>query len=204
MLHWRKNYKTFLIVSLLIHVVLAEILHQFYHPEDHFHSVFSHTISARLQVNSVVKAPQVKHIPQRTLPMPAKKETPVVPQENAQTKPTEDVAATEATEGAPESAAIETAKNKYFRQVTQAIYRKKHYPRQAYSLNQEGMVIVRLKLDKKGKILDLEVLEKAPFRSLTEASLETIKSISRFPPIPEELGMSEITFRIPIEYKINL
>lgn len=203
MLRLGKSYKTFLIVSFLLHVLAAEILHQFYHPEDHFHSVFSHTISARILLESNVKPPAVKHVPQRTLPLPARpkvEETVVdnkVPEESAHTEST-------SSDSATMTAAQESAKNKYFRQVTQAIYRKKHYPRQAYALNQEGLVLVRLRLDKKGKILELDVLEKAPYKTLTEASLETIRSISKFPPIPEELGMDEITFRIPIEYKINL
>jgi len=98
----------------------------------------------------------------------------------------------------------DTAKSKYFSLVAQTINRNKRYPRQAYSLNQEGKVVVRLKLDKNGKMLDLKVLEKAPFKSLTNATIETINSIKKFPVIPNELGVEEITFRIPIEYKIEM
>lgn len=101
-------------------------------------------------------------------------------------------------------AAVESAKSRYFSLIAQTIYKNKRYPRQAYSLNQEGKVVVRLKLNKDGEILDLEVLEKGPFKSLTNATLDTIKKIKRFPQIPNELGVGEITFRIPIEYKIQM
>ena len=101
-------------------------------------------------------------------------------------------------------ATIESAKNRYFSLIAQTIYKNKRYPRQAYSLNQEGKVVVRLRLDKDGEILDLEVLDKGPFKSLTNATLDTINKIKRFPEIPDELGVAEITFRIPIEYKIQM
>lgn len=110
----------------------------------------------------------------------------------------------ESGEGFGSTPGAETVKNKYFSLIAQTIYKNKRYPRQAYSLNQEGKVVVRLRLDKSGKILDVQVLEKAPFKSLTNASVETIKSIKKFPPIPEELKVEEITFRIPIEYKIQM
>jgi TonB family protein len=107
-------------------------------------------------------------------------------------------------EGYGSVAGIETAKSKYFSQVAQTLNKNKRYPRQAYSLNQEGTVVVRLRLNKQGKVLDVKVIEKAPFKSLTNASLEAINSIKKFPVIPEELGLEEITFNIPIEYKIQM
>lgn len=99
---------------------------------------------------------------------------------------------------------LETARNKYSSLLAQTINKNKRYPRQAYSLNQEGTVVIRLKLDKQGKVLDLTVLEKAPFKSLTNATVEAIESIKIFPPIPDELGVDEVTYRIPIEYKIQM
>jgi protein TonB len=150
-------------------------------------------------MSNVAKLPRLKTKSSKLMTSPA------APQEaSTSEKNKEDLIPTDAPQAAPHSEIIETAKHNYLRQVTQAIYRKKHYPRQAWALNQEGSVLVKLRLNKKGKILGLEVLEKAPFKTLTEASLETIKSITKFPPIPDELGMEEITFRIPIEYKINI
>ena len=110
----------------------------------------------------------------------------------------------ESGEGFGSGSGAESAKNKYFSLIAQTIYKNKRYPRQAYSLNQEGKVVVRLKLAKNGKILDLEVLEQATYKSLTNATIETIKSINKFPAIPEELKVDDITFRIPIEYKIQM
>ncbi len=108
------------------------------------------------------------------------------------------------TEGVLSGAEVADVKYKYFSEIAHTIHRHKQYPRKAYSLNQEGTVVVRLKLGKEGNILDLMVVEACPFESLNHATLDTISSIERFPPIPKELGLEEMTFRIPIEYKINL
>jgi protein TonB len=99
---------------------------------------------------------------------------------------------------------INSARSRYYSLIAQAIYRNKRYPRQAYLLNQEGRVVVKLKINKLGKILDVSIVEKSTFKTLTDASLQTIKSINRFPPIPDELGTTEMTFKIPIEYKIEI
>lgn len=101
------------------------------------------------------------------------------------------------------SSEVSNAKTTYFALITQIIYRHKRYPRLAYSLNQEGLVVISLKLNKDGEILDLSVIKEAPYKILNQASLDTISAIHRFPPIPDELG-AELTLRIPIEYKIRL
>jgi TonB family protein len=98
---------------------------------------------------------------------------------------------------------VSKVKYKYFSDIVHTIHQHKQYPRKAYSLNQEGTVVVRLKLGKEGNIIDLMVLEPCPFKSLNHATLDTITSIEKFPPIPKELGTDEMVFRIPIEYKIN-
>ena len=102
------------------------------------------------------------------------------------------------------SAEIETAKNKYLRLVTQSINKIKRYPRKAQALNQEGTVLVSLKLDINGKVLDLKVLKESRFVSLTDATIEAIKSVEKFPIIPTEMNLNEITLIIPVEYVIQM
>ena len=99
---------------------------------------------------------------------------------------------------------LESSKKSYFDLIAQLIFKNKRYPRLAYSLGQEGLVVIKLKLNKDGEILDLSLLEECRFKILNEASLDTISAIHRFPPIPNEIGLSELTLRIPIEYKIKM
>lgn len=159
----------------------------------------SFSLGQREQMN------EIQMVKERKIPTPkvSAKRPEVFP---APTKQVESAPVEQVTESTGFGSAVvtENAKNRYFSVIAQTIYKNKRYPRQAYSLNQEGKVVVRLKLDKAGQILDLQVLEKGPFKSLTNATLDTIKKINRFPQIPDELGVSEITFRIPIEYKIQM
>jgi protein TonB len=101
-------------------------------------------------------------------------------------------------------ARVQDLKQKYFSEITHEIHKHKYYPRRAYTLNQEGLVLVALKLGKKGNILDLFLVEECPFESLNHAALDTISGIGKFPPIPDELGMNELTLKIPVEYKIKM
>jgi TonB family protein len=95
-------------------------------------------------------------------------------------------------------------KQKYFNEISHQIHKHKYYPRRAYTLNQEGLVLVSLKLGKNGNILDLFLIEECPFDSLNHAALDTISGIQKFPAIPDELGLNELTLKIPVEYKIKM
>jgi TonB family protein len=99
---------------------------------------------------------------------------------------------------------INSVRAKYGSMIAKLINDKKRYPRTAKAFGQEGMVKVKLKLDKLGNILELDIIEKSPHESLAKASLETIKSVNKFPAIPNELGVEEISLNIPINYTLQM
>lgn len=94
-------------------------------------------------------------------------------------------------------------KIRYRGEIYQLVNSKKVYPRKARALQQEGTVVAKLKLSKDGKLLNLEIVEEAKFKILTKATLDAIKSIKKFPEIPSEMGLNEITINIPFEYEIR-
>lgn len=87
--------------------------------------------------------------------------------------------------------------------VHQLVNSKKKYPRKARALQQEGTVVAKIKLSKDGKLLDVEIVESSSYKILAQATLEAIKSIKKFPEIPTEMGVDEITFNVPFEYEIT-
>lgn len=93
-------------------------------------------------------------------------------------------------------------KIKYRGQIYQLVNSKKIYPRKARALQQEGTVVAKLILSKTGKLIKVELVEKSSYKSLAEATLSAIKGIKKFPEIPSELGLEEITINIPFEYQI--
>lgn len=94
-------------------------------------------------------------------------------------------------------------KIKYRGMVRQLVESRKKYPRKAVALQQEGVVIARIKLSKDGKLLNVEIVESSSYKILAEATLEAIKGIKKFPEIPAELGLTEMTFRLPLKYAIR-
>ncbi len=89
---------------------------------------------------------------------------------------------------------------RYRGMVRELVNSKKHYPRKARSLNQEGVVVAKIKLNKAGKLLQAEIVKGSAFEILDEATMSAIRDVDQFPAIPNELGLDEITFNIPFEY----
>lgn len=100
-------------------------------------------------------------------------------------------------------AGFDDPKIRYRGMVYQLVNSKKKYPRKARSLQQEGTVVVKIKLSKSGKLLKVEIVESSSYSILKEATLDAIKDIDKFPEIPNELGLDEITFSLPFEYELT-
>lgn len=94
-------------------------------------------------------------------------------------------------------------KIKYRGLIHQLVNSKKVYPRKARALQQEGTVLAQIKLSKDGKLLKVDILESSSYKILAKATVDAIKGIKKFPKIPKELGLEEITINIPFEYEIT-
>lgn len=100
-------------------------------------------------------------------------------------------------------AGFDDPKIRYRGTVRELANSMKKYPRKAYSLHQEGTVMAKLRLSKSGKLLSVEIVDPSSYKVLADATLEAIKAIEKFPEIPNELGLEEITFNLPFEYEIE-
>ena len=94
-------------------------------------------------------------------------------------------------------------KIKYRGLIHQLVNSKKVYPRKARALQQEGTVVAKIKLSKDGKLLKVDIVESSAYKILAKATVDAIKGIKKFPAIPKELGLEEITINIPFEYEIT-
>lgn len=104
--------------------------------------------------------------------------------------------------GSPDG--VNTPQARYNTLLSSIINKHKHYPRMARALHQEGRVLIQVTLDKDGNLLNLEIIEKASFDTLTKAAVETIRNVGKFPPLPSELGKDVLTFKVPVDYKITI
>jgi TonB family protein len=90
---------------------------------------------------------------------------------------------------------------KYVGVIHKLVSNKKRYPVIAQRLRQQGVVVLKVKLNKAGQLLNVEVVEPSKYKSLTDASVDAIKNIPQFPAIPNEIKMDEISFNIPFDYR---
>jgi TonB family protein len=87
--------------------------------------------------------------------------------------------------------------------IWQRVAKVKYYPRMARKRGFEGNPVVAFTLGKKGDLVDLKIIEASNYDLLNEAALETIRRGIPYPPIPEPLGKSSISFNLPISYVLE-
>ncbi|MDQ7838755.1 MAG: energy transducer TonB [Thermodesulfobacteriota bacterium] len=78
----------------------------------------------------------------------------------------------------------------------------KEYPLWAQRNNREGTVGLHFVICRDGKVEDLRVARSSGFSILDEAAERTVRRISRFPSIPEELAMNRLSLDVPLVFKL--
>jgi len=91
----------------------------------------------------------------------------------------------------------------YSSQILASTNRNVVYPRRAESRNQTGKVVVSLTVNRKGEILNKEVIESSGHRLLDKASLKAIDRVGTFPAMPEILPRDEFTTQVPITFVLK-
>ena len=76
------------------------------------------------------------------------------------------------------------------------------YPREAEDLGLEGLVTLRVSIDRSGQLLGMRVQGPCPHTMLCDAALRTVRESVPFPPPPAELGGS-IAVDVPFQYRLE-
>ncbi len=180
-----------IVFSTMLHGALLFIGYQINLPENTVHQFSLNLSQVSQEIKKIVPLNKFKKLVENRSEIPRQETVKAVPDQSLLTP-------------AISEAKVIDIKQKYFNEISHQIHKHKYYPRRAYTLNQEGLVLVSLKLGKNGNILDLFLVEECPFDSLNHAALDTISGIRKFPAIPDELGLNELTLKIPVEYKIKM
>lgn len=88
----------------------------------------------------------------------------------------------------------------YAGQIGQLIQKNLHYPLSARKLGQQGTVLMNITIAKDGNILKYEIKEKSHYQAFNTSSLDTIRRLGKFPPIPKEIGLEVYDVIIPVKY----
>jgi protein TonB len=91
----------------------------------------------------------------------------------------------------------------YIGKVKSWAQRELKYPDRALRRSWEGNVRLDITLDRKGKLLKVDVAEEAEYSVLTKEALRAVKEAEPFPAMPEEVGGDTFLFSLPVAFKLQ-
>ncbi len=105
--------------------------------------------------------------------------------------------------GAGGAASVREVVSKYERLLSGWIDRHKIYPDEAYRNNQQGQVVLRLRINRRGFVIFKGIERSSGNALLDRAVLETVTRASPMPTVPSEYpGGGQLEFLIPIQFRI--
>jgi len=91
----------------------------------------------------------------------------------------------------------------YTKKLINTIRKVQRYPKQAIDLGIEGDVIVLIKIDKNGEVINKALTQRSGSRIIDRAALKMISKAEPFPVIPSELNLEEFEFSVPLSFSFT-
>ena len=86
--------------------------------------------------------------------------------------------------------------------ILTSTYKKIVYPSSAIDKNQQGKVLLKVIVDRSGKVKSIDLKEKSKFKLLNKAADRAVAK-AHFPSVPSELEGDEFEFLLPIKFSLN-
>jgi protein TonB len=93
--------------------------------------------------------------------------------------------------------------NEYYYAAVDWASRHSSYPRKAIEQALEGVVRIRVTVDRKGNVLAIKVLQKTDYALLNQAAQQAIQKAAPFPPVPSTVQGATYSFTVPFKYQID-
>jgi len=91
---------------------------------------------------------------------------------------------------------------RYRSSVMKLTYLNTQYPKRAMDNKQEGLVVIELTLDRKGKVQNVEMKQETQYRSLNRAAKTAVNKSGPYPEAPKELKGDKIVLELPFNFKL--
>jgi protein TonB len=88
-----------------------------------------------------------------------------------------------------------------YAQVSAAAAR--NYPRRARLDGVEGIVILKIRLDREGRLAECEISESSGVRSLDRQAIRIAERAAPFGPVPDDVVDADLTFEQPVEFALD-
>lgn len=91
----------------------------------------------------------------------------------------------------------------YIQKITRLINQQKSYPRISRINREEGIVRVKITINRSGQVNSHFINQSSTYERLNEASLEAIQRAAPFPSLPASYNASQIQIEVPINFKMR-
>lgn len=107
---------------------------------------------------------------------------------------------------APQQAVSLSSSADHFREYRSSIMRRVYtrviYPSRAIARNQQGLVVVKLAVDKRGNLLDLDLAQASDYKLLNDAAMRAVKISAPYAKAPLNISSNTLEIKIPINFRI--
>ncbi len=90
----------------------------------------------------------------------------------------------------------------YSSNVLKLTYLNTQYPKRAMDFKQQGLVLLTVKINRKGKLIDIIETTTSEHKLLNNAARKAIKSTAPYPEVPNNLEGEEISVDLPFNFKL--
>lgn len=97
----------------------------------------------------------------------------------------------------------EELKERYYQYVIAQIEQNKDYPMSEQKMGHEGSVVLRLMIQRSGKIKNVQILRQARYLKLTRAAIAALKKSNPFQPYSDKIGEDIVSIQLEIKFFIR-
>ncbi|WP_193164933.1 TonB family protein [Microbulbifer hainanensis] len=103
---------------------------------------------------------------------------------------------------APLTADLILARQIYHSSLLRHTFPYIRYPKRAQERGQEGSVRLKVTIDSKGDVTDIQTLQDSRYSSLNRAAVDAVKRAGPYPAAPPQLAKGNFNFTIPITFRL--
>lgn len=103
----------------------------------------------------------------------------------------------------PEILGQKSLATSYLGRIKSKIENQKLYPKASKVFKEQGLVKIRMILQRNGQILKIEIAESSQIQRLDEAALKSVAAASPFEPFPGDIQYRTWNLVVPIRYSLN-
>ncbi len=106
-------------------------------------------------------------------------------------------------EARPSTASVQDIRASYEAALMAELRKRRFYPKRALRRGREGTVQVGFDILADGRLENIRLVKSSGVKGLDNAALKVLRSIGRFKPLPEALGMRRWSLQVPMEYRLR-